>query len=192
MNLQKQNLLVSLYLFVCPHIAGSRLGQVLFRPRYEPYISWIQIRSFNLLQLLELLLLPLLLLPPPPPPPLLLWSACQRTSIVVKHLAVLPRMSLCTVMLSGPTEALRWSLNTVADVKCKFKNGSFSRYPSLFFFITIISASCRLFLLLIKYKLINGLLLLTRHSVERDPLWWTVRVARSIRQPPASPPPPAV
>ena len=61
-------------------------------------------------------------------------------------------------MLLGPTEALRWSLNTVADVKCKFKSESVSRYPSLFFFITIISASCRLFLLLIKYKLINGLL----------------------------------
>jgi len=75
-----------------------------------------------------------------------------------------------TVPLPGPTEPLRWSLNTVADVKCKFKSGSVSRYPSLFFFITIISASCKLFLLLIKYKLINGLLLLTRHSVERDPL----------------------
>ena len=120
------------------------------------------------------------------------FPATLRTSIVIKHLAVLLRLSVCTVMLSGPTEALRWSLNTVVDVKCKFKSGSVSCYPSLFFFITIISASCRLFLLLIKYKLINGLLLLTRHSVERDPLWWTVRVARSIRQPTACPPPPAV
>lgn len=186
MNLQN-NLLVSLCLSVYPHVAGSRLGQVLFRPSYEPYISWIQIRNFNLLQLLKLLLQLL-----PPPPPLLLWSAYLRTSIVLKHLAVLLRMSLCTVTLPGPTEALRWSLNTVADVKCEFKSRYVSHYPCLFFFITIISASCRLFLLLIKYKLINGLLLLTRHSVERDPLWWTVRVARSIRQSPACPPPPAV
>lgn len=185
MNLQN-NLLVSLCLSVCPHLAGSRLGQVLFRPRYEWYISGLQIRRFNLLQLLKLLLLLL------PPQPLLLWCTYLRTKLVVKHLAVLLRMALCTVMLSGATEALRWSLNTVADVKCKFKSGSVSSYPCLFFFITIISASCRLFLLLIKYKLINGLLLLTRHSVERDPLWWTVRVARSIRQPPACPPPPAV
>ena len=77
--------------------------KVLFRPRYEPYVSGIQIRRFNLL-LLKLLLLLLLL---PPPPLLLSLIAYLRTSIVVKRLAVLLVMSLCTVMFSGPTEALR-------------------------------------------------------------------------------------
>jgi hypothetical protein len=81
-------------------------------------------------------------------------------------------------------EALRWSLNTIADVKCRIKSGSISCYSSLPFFITIISASCRGFLLLIKSKLINGLPLLTWHRIELDSLWWTAKGSRSVTHPP--------
>ena len=151
----------------------------MFRPKYDSDISWVQIRRFNLLLLLLVLLLP---------PLLLSWFPYLRTSILVKRWAVLSPTSLSTLVLSNPTEYLRWSRNPISDVKCEFKSGSLSRYPSLLFFITIISAPCRLFLSLIKYKLINGLLLLTRHRFKRDTRWWTVRVARSIRQPTACPP----